>query len=217
MDLPLLELKQARKRYGPDFVLGPVSVSVGPQEIIGIIGPNGAGKSTILQLLAGVLAPDSGAIVLQKGRKVGYVPQDISLYPQLTGRENLAFFAEAGGVARRERNRRIDELLGRMQLQDKGRKRVETYSGGMKRRVNLAAALITQPDVILLDEPIVGADSLSAAILCAELRSARYRGASVVVISHQQEELRALSDRILTVESGRIVAEETLRVWERPQ
>lgn len=217
MELPILQLKQATKRYGPDVSLGPVSVCVGAQEIVGLTGANGAGKSTALQMLAGVLLPDRGERVLRGGAAIGYVPQDISLYPQLTGRENLAFFAEVGRVPIRVRKRRIDAVLLRMQLSDKGRKRVDTYSGGMKRRLNLALALVTEPDVILLDEPFVGADAYSTEIILSELRQARYHGASVVIISHQTEELRALSDRIVTMENGRIVAEEVLRRWGEPQ
>lgn len=203
----LLLLKEVSKEYGPEVRLGPFSVSVCPGETLGLQGPNGAGKSTLLKLMGGILRPDKGVRLIKQGLTVGYVPQDVSLYPQLSGRDNLNFFAETGRVPRKLRREKREELLERLELLDKADKRVETYSGGMKRRLNLAAALIVEPDLLLLDEPAVGADQRSALLIEQELLSSQKRGCALVLISHQKEETERLCNRILTLQAGRILFE----------
>lgn len=209
---PLIELYDVTKSYGPDPVLGPVSLTVHAGEVIGLCGKNGAGKTTLISILAGTLQPDGGRIRRDPSlhRAVGFVPQEIALYPTLSGRDNLRFWADAYGLPARAAKARVNWLLGLMQLTDKGRSRVETYSGGMKRRLNLASAIVITPRMLLLDEPTVGADAASTEIILSVIRQLRHNGCGVVLITHQYEQLSAVSDRILTLEAGRFVPAETV-------
>ena len=136
------------------------------------------------------------------------MPQDIALYPGLTGRQNLSFWAEVYGMHGRPKTARINYLLKLMELEDKGRKRVETYSGGMKRRLNMAAALVVTPKLLLLDEPTVGADAHSVEVMLDSIRRMRDSGTAVVMISHMTGELEAMCDRIITLRGGVIAEDE---------
>ena len=207
----LCALTGAEKRYsGPDPVLGPVTMEVRAGEILGIRGPNGAGKSTLMGLMAGVLRPDAGACVRspEARTRTGYVPQELSLYNSLTGLENLKFWGLACGLPPKAISARSRWLLDRMDLADKGRQRVSAYSGGMKRRLHLATALMVTPALLLLDEPTVGADERSAVIILDMLSHQRGMGCGVVLISHRAGELESLCDRIITLEQGLVVGED---------
>ena len=206
----LCTLTKAEKRYGSVCVLGPVSLSLHSGEIVGIRGPNGAGKSTLLSLLSGVFPPDAGQRRCpgDVAARIGYVPQELSLYSSLTGLENLMFWGLACGLPRRAAAVRSRWLLERLELSEKGRQSVSAYSGGMKRRLHLASALMVTPRMLLLDEPTVGADLHSCRLILSMLEHLRDMGCGIALISHQAGELEQVCSRILTLEGGRLVREE---------
>ncbi len=218
-DSIVLRLDNIEKRYGPDSVLGPLSLVLLKGELLGIRGENGAGKSTLMGIIAGTLSPSSGKRTLGHIAKpnISYVPQDIALYPTLTGIQNLDFWAEVYGVRGRSKRLRIKYLLELMNLSDKAHKRVETYSGGMKRRLNMAAALVAAPTLLLLDEPTVGADEHSVMVMLDVVRGMRNNGTSVVLISHSDNELMRICDRIITMEKGLIVSDMIVNNIEHAQ
>ena len=198
------ETRNAR-RSAP--ALGPLSLAVEAGEVLGILGPNGAGKSTLLGLLAGVLRPDRGEIRWGEGvrGRVGYVPQELSLYSGLTGLENLRFWAKACGLPGRAVPARSRWLLERLELTEKGSELVSAYSGGMKRRLHLASALMVTPRLLLLDEPTAGADERSAELILDLIGHMRGQGCGVVLTSHRAGELERACGRLLTLEAGRPV------------
>lgn len=209
---PLCVLTEAEKRYAACSapVLGPLSLTLWEGEILGVRGPNGAGKSTLLGLLAGALRPDGGQCVHMPGvgGHIGYVPQELSLYTTLTGLENLRFWGLACGLPPRSIQARSRWLLEQLELSEKGRQPVSAYSGGMKRRLHLASALMVTPRMLLLDEPTVGADARSAELILSMLEHLRDRGCGIALISHQAGELERVCSRILTLDKGRPVGEE---------
>ena len=196
------------KRHGPGIVLGPLSLILYGGETLGIRGANGAGKSTLLKIMAGIAKPDSGTIEMpaEIQKNIGYVPQDIALYEGLSGRHNLEFWAGISGLRGEQKNLRIQWLLQEVGLLDKADVRVEAYSGGMRRRLNLAAALLQTPRLLLLDEPTVGADVPSVEVMLNLMRHMKKLGVTVVFISHRDDELERVSDRILTLDKGHIAA-----------
>ena len=205
----LCPLTGAEKRYARRSApaLGPLSLAVEAGEVLGIRGPNGAGKSTLLGLLAGVLRPDRGEIVWGEGvrGRIGYVPQELSLYSGLTGLENLRFWAKACGLPGRAVPARSRWLLERLELTEKGGELVSAYSGGMKRRLHLASALMVTPRLLLLDEPTAGADERSAELILDLIGHMRGQGCGVVLTSHRAGELERACGRLLTLEAGRPV------------
>lgn len=205
----LCALTGVEKRYGGAPVLGPVTLSLRAGEVLGIQGPNGAGKSTLLDIMAGVLAPDKGRCAYAdpaQGR-IGYVPQELSLYSALSGMENLRFWGLACGLPAKAAGVRARWLLGQLGLEDKAAQSVSAYSGGMKRRLHLATALMATPAVLLLDEPTVGADDTSVELILAMLRRLRDRGCAVAMTSHRAGELERICTRLITLEAGRLVSE----------
>lgn len=206
-------LTGAEKRYGASApVLGPLDLTLRAGQALGVRGPNGAGKSTLLALMAGILRPDRGSCVrsAEALARTGYVPQDLSLYESLTGRDNLRFWALACGLPRKVIPTRIQWLLDALELTGRERQRVSAYSGGMKRRLHLASALMVTPALLLLDEPTVGADSRSAGLILAMIAHLRDMGCAVVLVSHRDGELEQVCTRILTLEAGRPTGEETV-------
>ncbi|MBR0134811.1 MAG: ABC transporter ATP-binding protein [Clostridia bacterium] len=202
----VLSLKDIVVEYGSDRILDSVSIDVHEGEILGIQGKNGAGKSTLIGIMAGTVKPRSGTRteLTDLSGKICYVPQDIALYPSLTGRQNLEFWAEAYGLRGQRKRARIRFLLDLMNLSDKANKRVETYSGGMKRRLNMAAALVITPKLLLLDEPTVGADKESVAVMLDIVKRMSDNGAAVVLISHISDELGSVCSRFITLAEGKI-------------
>lgn len=205
-------LNRVRVSYGSETVLKDVDLSLKPNEILGIRGENGAGKSTLLRLIAGVIRPESGKRTVSDSLKdqICYVPQEIALYPTLTGKQNLSFWAEIYGVHGKAKAMRIKYLLKLMNLEDKANKRVETYSGGMKRRLNMAASLVINPSLLLLDEPTVGADARSVGVMMGSVQRMKENGCSVVIISHSDIDLESVCDRIITMSHGEIIEEKVM-------
>ncbi len=205
----LCALTGVEKRYGGTTVLGPVTLSLCAGDVLGIQGPNGAGKSTLLDIMAGVLAPDRGQCAYAdpaRGR-ISYVPQELSLYSALSGLENLRFWGLASGLPAKAAAVRARWLLEQLGLSDKGVQPVSAYSGGMKRRLHLATALMATPAVLLLDEPTVGADDASVGLILAMLRRLREKGCAIAMTSHHAGELERVCTRLITLEGGCLVSE----------
>ena len=202
----LISIRNITKKQGSSTVLGPISLDLKKGEILGIRGENGAGKSTLLKVITGITKPNTGTVTMSsKTRKtIAYVPQDIALYPSLSGKHNLAFWAGVYSISGKQKKLRINWLLKEMKLEDKANVPLQDYSGGMKRRLNLAAALLVTPTVFLLDEPTVGADHDSVEIILSMMTHIKNQGAGVIFISHRDDELEKVCHRIITLEKGKI-------------
>ena len=200
-------LQDVTKRYPgqKDIVLGPLSLRIEKGTVTGIRGENGAGKSTLLAIMANTMKPTSGSVTYGKKKPViGYVPQELSLYESMTGMENLRFWGLAYGLDGKSASARGRELLEQMHLTDKADQTAAEYSGGMKRRLHLASALMVIPDLLLLDEPTAGADSESADIILQTAAKAAEKGSACVIISHRTGELETICSSILLLEKGKI-------------
>jgi ABC-2 type transport system ATP-binding protein len=203
-----------RKRYGERLAVDGVSFSIAAKECYGLLGPNGAGKTTTISMLCGLVPPDDGDITidghpggtLEAKAAVGYVPQDLALYPDLTAAENLTFFGELYGLSGKELQSRIAETLELVGLADRRKDRIGTYSGGMKRRANMAAGLLHRPRLLVLDEPTVGVDPQSRHAI---LETVGRLGIAVLYTTHYMEEAAKLCDRIGIIDAGHLIAEGT--------
>ncbi len=181
---PMLQCSGLRKRYGERLAVDGVSFSIASGERYGLLGPNGAGKTTTISMLCGLVPSDEGEITidgyaggtLEAKAAVGYVPQDLALYPDLTAVENLTFFGELYGLGGKELHGRIAETLELVGLADRGKDRIGTYSGGMKRRANMAAGLLHRPKLLVLDEPTVGVDPQSRNAILETVGELGHRG-----------------------------------------
>jgi ABC-2 type transport system ATP-binding protein len=188
--------------------------------MFGLLGPNGAGKTTLLSILSCLIEPSGGEATvfghrltrenLDLRRLIGIVPQELAIYGELTARENLHFFGELYGLRGQALRRRVEEVLGFIALTDRADKRAGTFSGGMKRRLNLGAALVHSPRLLLLDEPTTGVDPQSRNHIFEEVRALNARGLTVVYTSHYLEEVEALCTRIGIIDNGQLVACDTL-------
>jgi ABC-2 type transport system ATP-binding protein len=216
----LLEVHDLVKRYGPTTALAGVRFEVQEGEIFGLLGPNGAGKTTLLSIVSCLMEPDAGFVRLMgrtittrdrdARRHIGIVPQELAVYGELTARENLRFLGELYGLSGPPLAQRVDEVLAVIGLQEKADERVSTFSGGMKRRLNLGAALVHGPRLLLLDEPTVGVDPQSRNHIFEEVRRLNSAGVTIVYTSHYMEEVQALCTRIGIMDQGRLVACDTL-------
>lgn len=204
----VLSLNDIHVSFDGNPVLNGVSVGMYPGEVLGIRGENAAGKSTLLSVMAGILRPQQGIRAAAPGAEIRIVPQDIALYPSLTGKQNLEFFAEADGFFGNAERNRVNEMLRIFNLESSAKKRVETYSGGMKRRLNMAVSLIRTPDILLLDEPTVGADTHSVGIMLGCIKALKELGTSIVLISHNRSDLDAVCDRTVELRNGILLGAE---------
>lgn len=204
----VLSLNDIHVSFDGNPVLNGVSVGLYPGEVLGIRGENAAGKSTLLSVMAGILRPQQGTRAAAPGAEIRIVPQDIALYPSLTGKQNLEFFAEADGFFGNAERNRVNEMLRIFNLESSAKKRVETYSGGMKRRLNMAVSLIRTPDILLLDEPTVGADTHSVGIMLGCIKALKELGTSIVLISHNRSDLDAVCDRTVELRNGILLGAE---------
>ncbi|MFF0307740.1 ABC transporter ATP-binding protein [Streptosporangium sp. NPDC004379] len=218
---PALSCHGLGKRYGDVHAVRDVGFDIAPGEAYGLLGPNGAGKTTTISMLVGLLRPDTGHVrvrgvdladdPMRAKAGIGYVPQEIALYPELTGRENLRFFGRLFGLPRRELAGRIDEVLDLVGLTGRADSRLKTYSGGMKRRINIGAALLHRPEVLILDEPTVGVDPQSRKAILDGVERLVGEGMSLLYTSHYMEEVERVCDRVAIIDHGRIIAEGTRR------
>jgi ABC-2 type transport system ATP-binding protein len=213
-------LEGIAKSYGDVRALTGVTCTIAEGELFGLLGPNGAGKSTLMAILSCLSEPSSGQALLdgrklqtrdlEIRRRIGLVPQDLAIYNELTARENLRFFGELYGVREPLLTQRVAETLASIGLADRADQRAEVFSGGMKRRLNLGAALIHHPSLILLDEPTVGVDPQSRNHIFEEVRRLNQAGATIVYTTHYMEEVEALCTRIAILDHGNLIACDSL-------
>ncbi len=211
-----LEVVDLHKQYGSLKALNGVNFTVREGELFGLLGPNGAGKTTLLSILSCLLEPTSGEVRLNGVRihrrdpsvlrMLGVVPQELALYGELTARENLHFFGELYGLRGAALRERVGSVLAAVALADKADDRVQTFSGGMKRRLNLGAALVHEPRLLLLDEPTVGVDPQSRNHIFEEVRRLNAAGVTILYTSHYMEEVQTLCPRVGIMDHGRLVA-----------
>lgn len=213
-----ISFENVDKRYGDRHALNAMNLQVRRGEIFGLLGPNGAGKSTTMHIAVGLIAADSGSVRVLGGdprepalrQRFGIAPQKLSLYEELTGRENLEFFAHTFGLTGARCTARVDAALDFAALADRQHDRVATYSGGMQRRLNIAAAIVHEPELVLLDEPTVGVDPQSRNAIFDSVLALKRAGHTVVYTTHYMEEAERLCDRIAIVDHGRMLALDTL-------
>ena len=218
----ILEVDNLVKHFGSQQAVKGISFSVQEGEVFGLLGPNGAGKTTTISMLTGVLRPTSGTArvgghdLIQDpsgAKKInGLVPQDLALYPTLSARANLAFFGRIYGLRGKAIKERVDDVLRIVGLTERADQAVEKYSGGMKRRVNIAAGLVHQPRVFFLDEPTVGVDPQSRnQIFESVLQLNRQQGMTILYTSHYMEEVETLCNRVAIIDQGVIIALDTIK------
>ena len=216
----MLTVSNLRKRFGERVALDDVSFKVDAGETIGLLGPNGAGKTTTLSMMCGLARPDSGSVSFQGKvvqntnqfkQRVGLVPQDLALYDELPASANLELFGGLYGLEGKELARRADAALELVGLETRRRDRVKTFSGGMKRRLNIAAALLHDPELILLDEPTVGVDPQSRNAIFENLEELKRRGKTLIYTTHYMEEAERLCDRVVIIDHGKVLADDTVR------
>ncbi|WP_067932445.1 ABC transporter ATP-binding protein [Alicyclobacillus kakegawensis] len=208
-----IQVSHVDRKFGKRLVLQDIHFEVKPAEIFGLLGPSGSGKTTLVKLMAGIDRPTSGTVVVggvQMPRldmlgKIGYMAQSDALYAELTAKENLDFFASLFGLRGRGRRRRIEEVMELVHLTDSMKKRVSTYSGGMKRRLSLAIAMLHRPRILILDEPTVGIDPALRVSIWNELRDMSQSGTTILVTTHVMDEAEKCH-RLGMLRDGRLIA-----------
>ncbi|SES05774.1 ABC transporter ATP-binding protein [Salipaludibacillus aurantiacus] len=216
----MLETEELRKVYKGTAAVDSVNLFLEKGESVGLLGPNGAGKSTTISMIASLIAPSAGDVRLNgksvlkhpnEIRKVlGIVPQEIALYPELTAYENLKFFGRIYGLKGEALSRRVQEVLELLGLEDRQKDLVKTYSGGMKRRINIGAALLHEPEILIMDEPTVGIDPQSRSYILDTVRKLNEeKGMTVLYTSHYMEEVERLCDRVYIMDHGKVIASGT--------
>ncbi|AHV98619.1 ABC transporter ATP-binding protein [Paenibacillus sabinae] len=215
-EAPVIKVEHIRKAFGSKVVLEDISLEVHKAETFGLLGPSGSGKTTLVRLLTGIDEADSGEVhvlgvkvpKLSLLSQIGYMAQSDALYSELSAKENLEFFASLYGLKKEQRNRRIKEVMEIVGLEEHLRKRVDQYSGGMKRRLSLAIALLHEPPLLILDEPTVGIDPVLRMSIWKELRALNERGTTIVLTTHVMDEAEKC-DRLGMIREGHLLAEDT--------
>jgi ABC-2 type transport system ATP-binding protein len=211
----MLKLLQVRKKFGTLVAVDDLTLELRSGEVFGLLGPNGAGKSTTINLAVGLLSPDAGTISIDGAgspsdpivrSKIGVAPQALAIYEELSGEENLAFFGAMQGLDGAILKKRVAVSLEFVGLSDRRRDRVKVYSGGMKRRLNLAVALVHDPPLLLLDEPTVGVDPQSRNSIFENIEALRRQGRTIVYTTHYMEEAQRLCDRVGVIDRGKLLA-----------
>ena len=211
-----LQVERLTKSFGDHEVVAGVSFRMRRQEIFGLLGPNGAGKTTTIRMLATVLKPTAGEVIISGHslsgagdavrRLIGVCPQELALYPELSALDNLVFFGRMAGLAGQEAIAAARQNLEIVGLQEVAGRRVENFSGGMKRRVNLAISLMSQPQLLFLDEPTVGIDPQSRNRIFETVEGLRDEGMTILYTTHYMEEADRLCDRLGIMDQGRLIA-----------
>jgi len=221
----MIEIETLRKSFGELVAVDAVSFDVRDGEVFGLLGPNGAGKSTTINMISGVLQPDAGRVLVDEmdiwvdprsvKQNLGVVPQEISVYEDLTARDNLSFWGSLYGLRGTDLRTRMDESLSRVGLAERADDKVKTFSGGMKRRLNLCMGLLHQPKFLLLDEPTVGIDPQARLTILDVIREVASAGTTVLYTTHYMDEAEQLCDRIAIIDHGKILALGTLEELTR--
>ncbi|MGO4543713.1 ATP-binding cassette domain-containing protein [Paenibacillus sp. 2TAB23] len=214
--MSLVVFREVVKKYDTAITVNHLNFSIGEGEIFGLLGPNGAGKSTSIHMLSGLLAPSGGDILvdgysirkqpIEVKKKIGLVPQELAIYEMLTARENVTFFAKLYGLRGSLLRDRVDEALQFVGLLEKAKDKPSTFSGGMKRRLNIACAIMHRPKLIIMDEPTVGIDPQSRNHILESVRSLNKLGSTVIYTSHYMEEVEAICTRIGILDQGKLIA-----------
>jgi ABC-2 type transport system ATP-binding protein len=215
----IIEVKNLTMKYGDFLAVKDVNLAIQRGEIFGLLGPNGAGKTTIIAMVTGLLKPTNGSIMvdgldLQTNTnavkaKLGLVPQELALYPTLSARDNLDFFGSIYSLKGKHLRERVDAMLAMVELSGRADEAVMNYSGGMKRRVNIAAGLLHQPEVLFLDEPTVGVDPQSRNAIFEAVEELNSAGITVIYTTHYMEEAQRLCHRVAIIDEGQIIALDT--------
>ena len=213
-----LEVNELTKQYGQLTAVSDLSLQIRNGETLGLLGPNGAGKTTAISMMIGLLNPTSGEVNIDgqspvlnpTRRKIGLAPQSLSLYEELTPNENLKFFGQLYGLGKTHLQKRIEWALDFAGLQDRRRDRVQSFSGGMKRRLNLACALVHEPEVVLMDEPTVGVDPQSRNHLFECIERLQKQGLTIIYTTHYMQEAQRLCDRVAIMDHGKLLALDTV-------
>jgi ABC-2 type transport system ATP-binding protein len=213
---PILEVQNLVKKYGDFAAVDDVSFAIEEGEIFSLLGPNGAGKTTTISVISCLLKPTSGEAIigghlvtresLKVREVIGVVPQDIALYNMLSARENLEFWGRMYGMGGAALKQRVNEVLEQIGLTDKANAKIETYSGGMKRRVNIGVGLLHKPRIIYMDEPTVGIDPQSRRSILETVKDLNKQGMTVLYTTHYMEEAQELSDRVGIIDHGKLIA-----------
>ena len=219
----IIEIQNLSKQYpgASDYSLNSVSFPIERGDKLGIFGPNGAGKTTLISIVCGIISQSEGAVEFKDGEKIidlrsmlyriGYVPQDFSFYPELTPYQNLMYFGALYGIYKSDLKQKIEQLLSVLGLSHVTHKKVGKFSGGMKRRVNLAIGIINDPDILFLDEPTVGVDVQSKNAIMTYLEELNKSGTTIVYTSHHMNEGQEFCNRIVLLDKGKLIANNTLQ------
>ncbi|HYS12911.1 MAG TPA: ABC transporter ATP-binding protein [Burkholderiaceae bacterium] len=216
----MLNVAGLRKSYGGREVVSEVGFEVTRGEIVGLLGPNGAGKTTTVAMICGLVVPDAGRVLIDgrtiggdadpTKKRIGLAPQELALYEDLSAQANLMLFGSLYGLDGEHRAARVANVLKLVGLTDRAADKVGQYSGGMKRRLNIACALVHEPDIVILDEPTVGVDPQSRNAIFDNLVELRASGKAILYTTHYMEEAERLCDRIVIVDKGRVIANDSL-------
>lgn len=214
--MTFLKMNDVVKRYGSKLSVDHLNLSINEGEIFGLLGPNGAGKSTTINMICGLLKSDQGHIEvdgisvkdrpLEVKKRIGLVPQDLALYESMSAADNVSFFAKLYGLRGKLMKERVEEALAFVGLQDRAKETPSTFSGGMKRRLNIACAIMHRPKLIIMDEPTVGIDPQSRNHILDSVRKLNELGSTVIYTSHYMEEVSAISDRVAIMDKGHVIA-----------
>ena len=226
----MINITHLSHRYAKSSIkaLDDITLNIPDGSCLGLLGPNGAGKTTLLSILTGLLVPQTGTVEINALNIVNnsseikaisaYVPQDHAFYPALTGRENLRFFADIYGLTTTQWHKQLEYCTHACRLQELLDKRVSVYSGGMKRRLNMAIGLLNSPRILYLDEPTVGIDAESRQVIIDTIQDLRSEGATIIYTSHYMEEVEAICDEIAIINHGRLVARDsTIHMMQQSQ
>ena len=217
----IIEISKLYKKYkeADDFSINDLSLVIDKNEIYGLLGPNGAGKTTLISMLCGLISPSSGTFYIDSmsydknandiKKIIGVVPQEYALYPTLTAKENLMYFGSMYGIRAKELSVKVDEALDYLGLLKFSHKKIDTFSGGMKRRVNLIAGILHSPKILFLDEPTVGVDVQSKNVIIDYLKELNTKGTTIIYTSHHLSEAQDFCSKIAIIDHGKIYAEGT--------
>jgi len=214
-----IETKNLKKYFGDIHAVDGIDLRIPRGSLFGVLGPNGAGKTTTIRMLSTILHPTSGeAAVLgfdikkearEIKRRIGVCPQELVLYPRLNAKENIHLIAQMHGMAKKDYKERTDELLGKMNLLDRSKDLVKTFSGGMKRRINVLMAVVHEPELLFFDEPTAGLDPQSRRVVWDFIRDFQEKESTIILTTHSMEEADDLSDEVIIIDHGKIIAQGT--------
>jgi len=213
--MKIVQINNLYKSFGDNIALNNLSLGIEEGEIFGLLGPNGAGKSTIINILSGLLKEDKGTIKLFDmeikthikaiKQNMGIVPQDLAIFEELTALENVSFFASLYGIKSKDRKEKSMKALAFVGLEEKAKEGVKTFSGGMKRRLNIACAIAHTPKLIIMDEPTVGIDPQSRNHILNSIKELNQKGATIIYTTHYMEEAEVLCDRMAIIDKGYVI------------